>query len=165
MAGLDTTVNLIASGTLALLTHPAEMARLRQDPSLLPAAVKELLRFTNPVNHATGRFATEDLTIGDVVIPAGERVFIATSSADRDPAQFPDPDRLDLGRDTSGHLAFGHGIHYCLGAPLARMEAEVALGALLARFPEISLAVPPQELRWRPVSLMNGLESLPVRLA
>jgi cytochrome P450 len=165
MAGFDTTVNLIASGTLALLTHPAEMARLRQDSSLLPAAVEELLRFTNPVNHATGRFAAEDLTIGDVVIPAGERVFIATSSADRDPAQFPDPDRLDLGRDTSGHLAFGHGIHYCLGAPLARMEAEVALGALLARFPEISLAVPPQELRWRPVSLMNGLESLPVRLA
>jgi cytochrome P450 len=82
----------------------------------------------------------------------------------RDPAQFPDPDRLDLGRDTSGHVAFGHGVHHCLGAPLARMEAEVALGALLARFPHISLAVPPEELRWRPVSLMNGLESLPVRL-
>jgi cytochrome P450 len=165
MAGFDTTVNLIASGTLALLAHPGEMARLRQDPSLLPAAVEELLRFANPVNHVTARFTTEDLPIGDVVIPAGEQVLIATSSADRDPAQFPDPDRLDLGRDTSGHVAFGHGIHYCLGAPLARMEAEVALGALLARFPEISLAVPPGELRWRPVSLMNGLESLPVRLA
>jgi len=165
MAGFDTTVNLIASGTLALMTHPEEMARLRQDPSLLPAAVEELLRFTNPVNHVNDRFTTEDLPIGDVVIPAGERVLIATSSADRDAAQFPDPDRLDLGRDTSGHVAFGHGIHYCLGAPLARMEAEVALGALLTRFPEISLAVPPRELRWRPVSLMNGLESLPVRLA
>jgi cytochrome P450 len=165
MAGFDTTVNLIASGTLALLTHPGEMARLRQDPSLLPAAVEELLRFANPVNHVTVRFTTEDLPIGDVVIPAGEQVLIAISSADRDPAQFPDPDRLDLGRDTSGHVAFGHGIHYCLGAPLARMEAEVALGALLARFPEISLAVPARELRWRPVSLMNGLESLPVRLA
>jgi cytochrome P450 len=165
MAGFDTTVNLIASGALALLTHPGEMARLRQDPSLLPAAVEELLRFTNPVNHAPGRCATEDVPIGDVVIPAGDWVFIATSSANRDPARFPDPDCLDLGRDTSGQLAFGHGIHYCLGAPLARMEAEVALGALLARFPEISLAVPPQELRWRPVSLMNGLESLPVRLA
>ena len=165
MAGFDTTVNLIASGTLALLTHPGEMARLRQDPSLLPAAVEELLRFANPVNHVTARFTTEDLPIGGVVIPAGEQVLIAISSADRDPAQFPDPDRLDLGRDTSGHVAFGHGIHYCLGAPLARMEAEVALGALLARFPEISLAVSPRELRWRPVSLMNGLESLPVRLS
>jgi cytochrome P450 len=165
MAGFDTTVNLIASGTLALLTHPDEMARLRQDPSLLPAAVGELLRFTNPVNHATDRFTTEDLPIGDVVIPAGEWVLIATSSANRDPAQFADPDRLDLARDTSGHVAFGYGIHYCLGAPLARMEAEVALGAVLARFPGISLAVRPEELRWRPTFLMNGLESLPVRLA
>jgi cytochrome P450 len=165
MAGFDTTVNLIASGTLALLTHPGQMTRLRQDPALLPAAVEELLRFTNPVNHVPARFTTEDLPIGDVVIPAGEWVLIATSSANRDPAQFPGPDRLDLGRDTSGHVAFGHGIHHCLGAPLARMEAGVALSALLARFPRISLAVPPQELRWRPVSLMNGLESLPVRLA
>jgi cytochrome P450 len=164
MAGFDTTVNLIASGTLALLTHPEQMAQLRQDPSLLPAAVEELLRFTNPVNHANDRFTTEDVPVGDVVIPAGEWVLPATSSANRDPAQFPDPDRLDLGRYASGHLAFGHGVHYCLGAPLARMEAEVALGALLARFPRISLAVPPQKLRWRPVSLMNGLESLPVRL-
>jgi len=165
MAGFDTTVNLIASGALALLTHPEEMARLQQDPSLLPAAVEELLRFTSPVNHVTPRFTTEDLPIGDVVIPAGEPVLIATSSADRDPAQFPDPDRLDIGRDTSGHVAFGHGLHYCLGASLARMEAEIALGALLTRFPGMSLAVPPEELRWRPVSLMNGLESLPIRLA
>jgi cytochrome P450 len=165
MAGFDTTVNLIASGTLALLTHPGEKARLRQDPSLLPAAVEELLRFTNPVNHANDRFTTEDVPVGDVVIPAGEWVLPAISSANRDPAQFPDPDRLDLGRDTSGHVAFGHGVHHCLGAPLARMEAEVALGALLARFPGVSLAVPREELRWRPVSLMNGLESLPVRLA
>jgi cytochrome P450 len=165
MAGFDTTVNLIASSTLALLTHPEEKTRLRQDPSLLPAAVEELLRFTNPVNHANDRFTTEDVRVGGVVIPAGEWVLPATSSANRDPAQFPDPDRLDLGRDTSGHVALGHGVHYCLGAPLARMETEVALGALLARFPRISLAVPPSELRWRPVSLMNGLESLPVRLA
>jgi cytochrome P450 len=163
MAGFDTTVNLIAAGTLALLTHPREKTRLGQDPSLLPAAVEELLRFTSPVNHVNDRFTTEDVPVGDVVIPAGEWVFPAISSANRDPAQFPDPDRLDLGRDTSGHVAFGHGVHHCLGAPLARMEAEVALGALLARFPRISLAVPPQELRWRPVSLMNGLESLPVR--
>jgi cytochrome P450 len=165
MAGFDTTANLIACGTLALLTHPAELARLREDPSLLPAAVEELLRFTNPVNHATVRFATEDVSIGGVVIPAGAWVLSAISSADRDPAKFPCPDQVDLARDTSGHVAFGHGIHYCLGAPLARMEAEVALGALLARFPGTTLAVPPEALRWRPVSLMNGLESLPVLLA
>ncbi len=165
MAGFDTTVNLIASGTLALLTHPGELARLRRDPSLLPAAVEELLRFTNPVKHATPRFTTEEVRIGGVLIPAGEWVLIAISSADRDPAQFPGPDRLDLGRDTSGHVAFGYGMHYCLGAPLARMEAEVALGALIARFPGLALAVPAEELRWRPVSLMTGLESLPVRLA
>jgi cytochrome P450 len=165
MAGFDTTVNLIASGTLALLTHPGEKTRLQRDPSQLPAAVEELLRFTNPVRHANDRFTTEDVPVGDVVIPAGEWVLPAISSANRDPAQYPDPDRLDLSRDTSGHVAFGHGIHHCLGAPLARMEAEVALGALLARFPRISLALPPSELRWRPVILMNGLESLPVRLA
>jgi cytochrome P450 len=164
MAGFDTTVNLIASGTLALLTHPGEMARLQQDPALLPAAVEELLRFTSPVNHANDRFTTEDVAVGGVVIPAGEWVLPAVSSADRDPAQFADPDRLDLGRDATGHVAFGHGVHHCLGAPLARMEAEVALGALVARFPAIALAVAPSELRWRPVSLMNGLESLPVRL-
>jgi cytochrome P450 len=165
MAGFDTTVNLIASGSLALLTYPAQMARLRADPSLLPAAVEELLRFANPLKHATDRFTTEDVTIGGVVIPAGEWVLIATSSANRDPARFPDPDRLDVGRAASGHVAFGYGIHYCLGAPLARMEAEVALGALLPRFPRMSLAVSPEDLRWRPVSLMHGLESLPVRLA
>jgi cytochrome P450 len=164
MAGFDTTVNLIASGMLALAAHPGEMARLRKDPSLLPAAVEELLRFTSPVNHANDRFTTEDVPVGDMVIPAGQWVFPAISSANRDPAQFPDPDRLDLGRDTSGHVAFGHGVHHCLGAPLARMEAEVAIGALLARFPRLSLAIPPEALRWRPVSLMNGLESLPVRL-
>jgi cytochrome P450 len=141
------------------------LARLRADPSLLFAAVEELLRFTSPVNHANDRFTTEDVPIGGVNIPAGEWVFPAISSADRDPAQFPGADRLDLSRDTSGHVAFGHGVHHCLGAPLARMEAEVAHGALLARFPGLSLAVPAAELRWRPVSLMNGLESLPVRLA
>jgi cytochrome P450 len=164
MAGFDTTVNLIAAGALALLTHPGQLARLRENPSLLPAAVEELLRFTSPVNHANDRFTTEEVTIGGVVIPAGEWVFPAIAAADRDPARFSEPDRLDLGRDTSGHVAFGHGVHHCLGAPLARMEAEVALGALLARFPRISLAVSPAALRWRPVSLMNGLESLPVRL-
>jgi cytochrome P450 len=165
MAGFDTTVNLIASGVLALLTHPREMARLRADRSLLPAAVEELLRFTSPVNHANDRFTTEEVSIGGVAVPAGEWVIIALPSANRDPARFPGPERLDLDRDIGGHVAFGHGIHYCLGAPLARMEAEVALGTLLDRFPRMSLAAPPEELRWRSVSLINGLESLPVLLS
>ncbi|MCL2584499.1 MAG: cytochrome P450 [Streptosporangiales bacterium] len=164
MGGFDTTVNLIGNGVLALLTHPGELARLKADPSLIRAALEELLRFGNPLQHATDRFTLEEVTIGGVTVPAGEWVFAATTAANRDPARYPDPDRLDLGRDTSGHVAFGHGIHYCLGAFLARMGAEVALGALLARFPEMELAAAPEELRWRPVSLMHGLEELPVRL-
>jgi cytochrome P450 len=164
VAGFETTVNLIASGALALLTFPSELERLRDDPSLLPSAVEELLRYANPLTHATERFTVEDMPVGDVVIPAGEWVTVVTSSANRDPARFPDPDHLDLTRDASGHVAFGHGIHYCLGAPLARLEGEVAFGQLLARFPSLTLAVPPSELRWRPSSLIRSLESLPVRL-
>jgi hypothetical protein len=165
MGGFDTVVNLIANGTLALLTHPGELARLRADPSVFPAAIEELLRFTYPFRHSTDRFTTEEVTIGGVTVPPGEWVTLAISSANRDPRRFPDPDRLDLTRDTSGHFAFGHGIHYCLGAFLARMEAEVALRALLDRFPNLSLAVPEGELRWRRVSLTHGLESLPLRLS
>jgi cytochrome P450 len=164
VAGHETTVNLIATGTLALLTHPSEFSRLRSDPSLLPGAVEELLRFANPLNHATDRYAPESFEVGGVTIPAGEPVLVVTSSANRDPARFPDPDRLDVGRDASGHVAFGHGIHYCVGAPLARLEGEIAFGALLARFPGLSLAVEPAALRWRPSSLIHGLETLPVRL-
>jgi cytochrome P450 len=164
VGGFETTVNLIASGALALLTFPQEMARLRADPSLLPAAVEELLRYVNPLTHATERFTVADLPVGDTVIPAGERVTLATSSANRDPGRFAEPDRLDLSRDASGHLAFGHGIHYCLGAPLARLEGEIAIGALLARYRDLALAVPASELRWRRSSLIHGLESLPVRL-
>jgi cytochrome P450 len=163
-AGHETTVNLIANGVLALLTHPAELARLRDDPALLPSAVEELLRYAGPLNHATERFTLEPTEIGGVTIPANKLVICATSAANHDPARFPDPGRLDLGRDATGHVAFGHGIHYCLGAPLARMEAEVAFGALLSRFPRLSLTVPVTELRWRPSSFVHGLESLPVRL-
>jgi cytochrome P450 len=162
IAGHETTVNLIASGVLALLTFPDELARLRADPSLLPAAVEELLRYANPLNHATERFTLEPVEIGGVAIPAHEWVICATSSANHDPSRFASPGQLDLGRDTSGHLAFGHGIHYCLGAPLARLEGEIAFGALLSRFPALSLAVPATSLRWRPSSLIHGLEALPV---
>ena len=164
VAGHETTTNLIASGALALLTSPAELARLRCEPSLLPGAVEELLRYTNPLNHATDRFTLEPVEIGGVTIPAREWVLCATSSANRDPDRFGDPDRLNVGRDAGGHVAFGHGIHYCLGAPLARLEGEVAFGALFDRFPGLALAADPATLRWRPSSLIHGLESLPVRV-
>jgi cytochrome P450 len=164
VAGHETTVNLIASGVLALLTHPGELARLRDDPSLLPTAVEELLRYVNPLNHATERFTLEPVTIGGVEIPAQEWVVCVTSSANVDPGRFRDGSALDVGRDASGHLAFGHGIHYCLGAPLARLEGEIAFGSLLSRFPGLALAAPESTLRWRPSSLIHGLETLPVRL-
>ena len=164
ITGHEITVNLIGNGMLALLTHADQLARLREDPALIPAALDELVRFTGPLSHTTRRFTLEEMEIGGVTIPAWEWVLCVISSADRDPARFPDPDRLDLGRDTTGHLGFGHGIHHCLGMPLARLEGEIAFGALLARFPAMSLAVPPGELRWRQSSLIRGLETLPVRL-
>jgi len=164
VAGHETTTNLIATGTLALLTHPGQLSRLRAEPGLLPNAVEELLRYSNPLTQATDRFTVEPAEIGGVTIPARQWVVCVTSSANRDPDRFPDPDRLDLGRDAGGHVAFGHGIHYCLGAPLARLEGEVAFRALFDRFPGLSLAADPATLRWRPSSLIHGLEALPVRL-
>jgi cytochrome P450 len=165
VAGHETTVNLIASGMLALMLNPAEFGRLRADPALIGAAVEELLRYVNPVNNATLRCAAEPVEIGGVRIGRGDPVLVSLSGANRDPARFGDPDRLDLARDGSGHLAFGHGIHYCLGAPLARLEAEIAFAGLLTRFGSVQLAVPVSSLRWRPSTLIHGLEALPVRLA
>ena len=165
VAGHETTVNLIASGVLALLLNPAELDRLRADPSLIGGAVEEFLRYVSPVSNTTFRQAAETLEIGGARISRGDPVLVALSAANRDPARFGDPDRLELGRDSSGHLAFGHGIHYCLGAPLARLEAEIAFAGLLARFGSIRLAVPANTLRWRPSTLIHGLEALPVRLA
>jgi cytochrome P450 len=164
VAGHETTVNLIGSGMLALLLHPGELARLRADPSLLGGAVEELLRYVSPVNNATFRFTGEPLELGGVPIGPGEVVLVSLSGANRDPSRYAGPEGLDIGRDGAGHLAFGHGIHYCLGAPLARVEAEIAFGGLLGRFGSMTLAVPPDALRWRPSSLIHGLESLPVRL-
>ncbi len=163
-AGHETTVNLLGSGTLALLTHPATLTRLREDPSLMPAAVEELLRFTSPVNHSTFRMSACPVQYENVLVPENCTVYPAISSANRDPSRFPSPDVLDIDRDTSGHLAFGHGIHYCLGAQLARMEAVIAFGELLSRFPEMELAVPPESIRWRENTLFHGPEWLPVRL-
>jgi cytochrome P450 len=162
-AGYENTVQLIGNAVLALLQHPEQLAGLRKDMSQLPAAVQEFLRYEGPALLAIRRFPVEDVTIGGVTVPAGETVWVSPSAADRDPARFPDPDRLDLARDASGHLALGHGIHHCLGAPLARAEIEIAVAALLERFPELSLA--DGDLRWRRSLRARGLVELPVTYA
>lgn len=163
-AGHETTVNFISGGILALLLNERERFRLRADLSLLPGAMDELLRYVSPSAHSTLRVTREPVDVDGTVIPAGEIVLVSLSSANRDPARYHSPDRLDTGRDASDHLGFGHGVHYCLGAPLARMEAEIAFAALLTRFPGMTLAVPPAELRWKPSTLVHGPASLPVRL-
>ncbi|TPQ21966.1 cytochrome P450 family protein [Streptomyces sporangiiformans] len=161
-AGYENTVQLIGNAVLALLQHPEQLAALRADPARLPAAVEEIARYEGPALLAIRRFPLEDVTIGDVTVPAGETVLLSLSAANRDPHRFPDADRFDLGRDASGHLALGHGIHYCLGAPLARLETEIALSALLERFPDLALATGPDDLRWRPSLRARGLLALPV---
>jgi cytochrome P450 len=163
-AGFETTVNLIGNGTLALLTHPGQLARLKADPGLMGSAVEELLRYDGPVEFATWRFTTAAVKVGDVEIPAGEPVLAVLAAADRDPARFAAADELDLARDEGGHLALGHGIHFCLGAPLARLEGRIAFERLLARFPDVELARPASQLRWHAGLIMRGLHELPVRL-
>ncbi|MEU5429877.1 cytochrome P450 [Streptomyces olivoreticuli] len=162
-AGYENSVHLIANSVLALLDHPALMRSLRKDPAGLGAAVEEFNRWDGPVPLAIRRFPLEDVEIGGVTVPAGETVLLSIASANRDPRHFADPERLDPNRDRSGHLGLGHGIHYCLGAPLARMEMETALAALLERFPGLELDVPREELKWRPSVRARGLISLPVR--
>jgi cytochrome P450 len=162
-AGYENAIQLIGTATLALLRDPAQLAALRAEPGRMTAAVEEFLRFDGPSLLALRRFPVEDLTIGGVSVPAGETVLLSLSSANRDPKRFPEADRLALDRDTAGHLALGHGIHYCLGAPLARLETEIALTALLERFPRLALDVPYEELRWRPSTRARGLRELPVR--
>ncbi|UQA59013.1 cytochrome P450 family protein [Polyangium aurulentum] len=164
LAGHETTVNLIASGTLALLQNPTELERLRQDPSLIDSAVEELLRYTAPVETATERYTSDDVQLAGVTLPRGSLVLAVLASANRDASQFEDPDRLNLSRTPNRHVAFGQGIHFCLGAPLARLEGQLAFPALLRRLPRIRLAASPQSLRWRPTLVVRGLESLPVTL-
>ena len=165
LAGHETTVNLIANGTLALLENPDQLRLLRDNPDHIKTAIEEFLRYTNPVEHGVVRFASEDLPVLGVTIPKGTTVMAMLSSANRDEAMFKDPDRLDITRDPNRHLAFGVGMHYCLGAPLARMEGAIALNTLLARFPNLKLAIPPQDVRWRPsVAGFRGLMELPVAL-
>ncbi|WP_410660683.1 cytochrome P450 family protein [Amycolatopsis sp. lyj-112] len=164
VAGFETTVNLIANSVFALLREPGQMAALLADPALLPGAIEEFLRYDGPIHLATLRFTTVPIEVGDVEIPAEEFVLVSLIGANRDAERFGDPDRLDVTRPASGHLAFGHGIHYCVGAPLARLEAEIALRGLLDRFPRLSLGAEPETLRWRESTLVHGLETLPVRL-
>ena len=163
VAGHETTVNLIASGTLALLQHPEQLEKLESDPLLIKPAVEELLRYTSPVEIATERYARQDVEILDTQVPRGELVLAVLGSANRDEMHFESPDALDLARDPNRHLAFGRGgVHHCLGAPLARMEGQIAISALLRRFPKIHLGVEPWSLRWRRGLFLRGLEKLPL---
>ncbi|WP_084581580.1 cytochrome P450 [Kutzneria sp. 744] len=161
-AGHETTVHLLGNAVHQLLTNPKQQELLRADHSLLPGAVEEVLRIASPIHIATLRFTTEPVLVDDVEIPADEFVMISLLAANADAARFDDPRDLDVTRPAGGHLAFGHGIHYCLGAPLARLEGEIALGRLLDRFPSLRLAVDPAELRWRSSTLVHGLRVLPV---
>ncbi len=165
IAGHETTVNLIGNGMLALMEHPDSMEPLRSDPSLIKSAVEELLRYDGPLLTATERFTREDVTIEGVTIPRGELVFAVLASANRDERQFDGPDRLDLAREPNRHVAFGLGMHYCLGAPLARLEGQIAINTLLRRMPDLRLAVPVNALRWRPGLILHGLKALPVAMA
>jgi cytochrome P450 len=164
VAGHDTTTSLIGNGLVALLRHPDQLAALRADPALLPSAIEELLRFDAPVPHATFRFAAEAVELGGVTIPAGAQVLVALASANRDESHYDNAEALELGRASSRHLAFGHGIHACLGAPLARMEGQIAFHALLTRFPDLELAVPFGDLHWAHGDglVLRGLSELPV---
>ncbi|MFE5690226.1 cytochrome P450 [Streptomyces sp. NPDC056512] len=161
IAGHETTVNLIAGGVRALLLHPDQLAALRADMTLLGGAVEEMLRYEGPVENATYRFTVEDTEVGGTVIPGGSAVLVGLAAADHDPERFPEPDRFDIRRDARGHIAFGHGLHHCLGAPLARLEGQVALRALLDRAPALALDGPADD--WLPGMLIRGVRSLPVR--
>jgi cytochrome P450 len=163
IAGHETTVNLIASGTLALLDQPEAMERLAREPLLMPSAVEELLRFTSPVDLATERYSTEAVTYAERTIPRGQRVFAVLGSANHDPDVFADPERLKLDREPNRHMAFGGGPHYCLGAPLTRLEGQIAFRVLLREVPGLRLAVPRASLRWKPNQMLRGLTALPVR--
>ena len=162
IAGHETTVNLIGSGSLALLEHPDQLAKLRSEPALIKTAIEELVRFVCPVETATERYACEDITIAGTLIPRGELVLAVLGSANRDPNYFDDPDSLDITRENNKHLAFGQGVHYCLGASLSRLEGQIAIGTLVQRMPDLRLSIAPDQVRWRSGSILRGLEALPV---
>ena len=164
LAGHETTVNLIGSGMLALLDHPDQLAALRDRPALIDPALEELLRYTNPVQMPAPRYARAPVELSGHTIPRGGLIIALLGSANRDESQFTAPDHIDLTRNPNRHLALGLGVHYCVGAPLARIEARHALLALLRRFPDLRLAVPREQVRWRRSFAIRGLEALPLRL-
>lgn len=163
IAGHETTVNLIGNGILTVLQHPDQMAQLRETPAGIDTAVEELLRYAGPLDMATERFAREDITLGDVTIPRDAVVYAVLASANRDERQFSDPNTLDLTRQPNRHVAFGQGIHFCLGAPLARLEGQIAIRTLLLRTDGLRLAVPPDAIRWRKGVVLRGVAALPVQ--
>jgi len=162
--GHETTVNLIGSAVLALLCHPDQLAALRADPALLPGAVEEFLRYESPIGIATMRHTTEPVRLGEATIRANAVVLVSLDSANRDGTRLAGADRLDITRKPNRHLAFGHGIHFCIGAPLARLEAQIAIGRLLDRFPHLALAVDPALLCWRDSFFLRGLIELLVNV-
>ncbi len=162
VAGHETTVNLIGSGSLALLEHPDQLEKLRSEPAIIKPAIEELLRFVCPVEMATERYAREDITIAGTTIPRGELVLAVLGSANRDANYFDNPDILDVTRENNKHLAFGLGAHYCLGAPLSRVEGQIAISTLIRRMPNLRLSIAPDQIRWRGGIILRGLEALPV---
>lgn len=162
VAGHETTVNLIGSGTQALLEHPDQLEMLRSEPTLIKPAIEEMLRFVCPVEMATERYTREDITIAGTTIPRGELVMAVIGSANRDEHYFDNPDSLDITRKNNKHLAFGQGAHFCLGAPLARLEGQIAVSTLIQRMPNLRLSVEPDQVRWRGTFVLRGLEALPV---
>jgi cytochrome P450 PksS len=165
IGGHETTVNLIGSGALALLENHDQMRLLRQKPELSKNAIEELLRFVSPVEQATERYACEDVTLHGITIPKGAMVLAVIASANRDEQQFAEPNRLDITREIPKHLAFGQGAHYCVGAPLARLEGQIAIATLVRRMPDLRLTQAPHTLRWRPGLTVRGLEALPVAIS
>lgn len=165
IAGHETTVNLVGNGVLALLTHPEQRALLQERSELLASAVEEFLRWDSPVQTTPARFAAEDVEYSGVTIPAGSVVVLSLASANRDAERFPDAADLRIDRDAGGHTAFGHGLHHCLGAQLARIEGQEAVRALLDRYPGMRLAGEVEDLVYRRSTLVRGLRSLPVELA
>lgn len=163
-AGHETTVNLIGSGLLALLEHPDQFELLKTNPDLIEDAIEELLRYTNPVQHIAMRYPIEDVEMGGTVIPRYSTVMVGVAAANRDETVFENPDDLDITRSPNRHIAFGFGIHYCVGAPLARLEARIAFSTLLRRFPNSRLAEPIENLKWRGAPALRGLTRLPIRL-
>ncbi|MFF0380252.1 cytochrome P450 family protein [Actinoplanes missouriensis] len=164
VAGHETTANLIGNAVYLLCRWPDQRKRVLADPALLPAVIEEVLRMASPAATSTYRVTTQPITLGETTIPAGEQVLVSLLAVNRDPQRFPDPDTFDPDRGDGGHLAFGHGVHFCLGAPLARLEGRIAVGRLLTRYPGIRIAAPPDKLRRRTGLLMHGLEALPVHL-